>query len=65
MNAVKPPILVMGGLVNARMRYYLCKDSRLTGKPVGLFRFYVLLFIPSLLCDLGVSSSNEPFADMP
>jgi photosystem II stability/assembly factor-like uncharacterized protein len=49
MNAVKPPILVMGGLINARMHYYLCRDSRLTGKPVSLFRFYILFLIPSLL----------------
>jgi photosystem II stability/assembly factor-like uncharacterized protein len=49
MNTVKPPILVMGGLINARMHYYLCRDSRLTGKPVSLFRFYILFLIPSLL----------------
>jgi hypothetical protein len=54
----------MGGLVNARMRYYLCKDSRLTGKPVSLFRFYVLFLIPSFFSDLGVPSSNEPLADL-
>jgi hypothetical protein len=64
MNAIKPPILGMGGLVNARMRYYLCKDSRLTGKPVGLFRLYILFLIP-FFCDLGASSSNEPLADLP
>jgi hypothetical protein len=47
MNAVKPPILEMGGLSNAGKQHLLWTDWRLTGKPVSLFSF-VYLHIDSI-----------------